>query len=448
MTSSVPPVQSANQRDAATPEIGSPRHDRASVPEPPLIQKGCKRILMFVENSYPNDPRVKNECDVLKGAGHVITVVALRRKGQEPAEMVEGVQVYRIPRLELFQKLPSENPGFFERVQIKLKSVIGYASEYVYFTMACFFMSFYVAAKRGFDVIHAHNPPDTLFVVALVHKLFGKKYVFDHHDLCPELYRSRFGAKADLVSRILQWVEWGNLKLADITIATNESYKSIHMQRGRRKPEKVFVVRNGPNQKRMQIVAPSTRLRSLNKTILCYIGSLNPQDGVDYLLRSLKHLRYDLKREDFYCVVIGSGDSLDDLKKLAQTLRLEGCVELTGYISDTELQEYLSAADICVDPDPSSPLNDVSTWIKVMEYMAYGKPIVSFDLKETRFSAQDAALFVPCNDEMAFAEGIARLMDDPSMRLRMGRYGRERVERDLQWSVVSRNLLSAYEALN
>jgi glycosyltransferase involved in cell wall biosynthesis len=374
--------------------------------------------------------------------------VALRRKGQAPAEVVEGVQVYRIPRLELFQKLPSENPGFFERVQTKIKSVLGYASEYVYFTAACFFMSFYVAARKGFDVIHAHNPPDTLFVVAAAHKLFGKQYIFDHHDLCPELYRSRFGAKHDLVSRILQWVEWGNLKLADVTIATNESYKEIHMQRGGRRADKVFVVRNGPNQKRMQVAPPSQRLRGLNKTILCYIGSLNPQDGVDYLLRSLKHLRFDLQREDFYCVVIGSGDSLEDLRKMRQTLQLEACVELTGYIPDSELQEYLSAADICVDPDPSSPLNDVSTWIKVMEYMAYAKPIVSFDLKETRFSAQQAALFVPCNDEMAFAKAVARLIDDPKMRLLMGKQGRERVENELQWSVVSRNLLAAYQALN
>jgi len=169
---------------------------------------------------------------------------------------------------------------------------------------------------------------------------------------------------------------------------------------------------------------------------------------VDYLLRSLRHLTYDLKRDDFHCVVIGSGDSLEDLRELKEQLQLNGQVELTGYVSDKELQEYLAAADICVDPDPSSPLNDVSTWIKVMEYMAYGKPIVSFDLKETRFSAQDAALFVPCNDEMAFAKGIATLMDDSDLREKMGRFGRDRVEKELQWSVVSKNLVKAYASLS
>jgi len=239
----------------------------------------------------------------------------------------------------------------------------------------------------------------------------------------------------------------GNLKLADVTIATNESYKQIQIQRGGRKPETVFVVRNGPDRNRMQIQPPSERLRRMNKTILCYIGSLNPQDGVDYLLRSLSYLLHALRRQDFYCVVVGSGDSLEDLRELAGKLNLNDCLQLTGYISEKELQEILAAADICVDPDPSSPLNDVSTWIKVMEYMAYGKPIVTYDLKETRFSAGEAAIYVAPNNEEKFAEAIAVLMDQPALRKKMGAYGRLRVERELQWSVVGRNLLAAYDAL-
>jgi glycosyltransferase involved in cell wall biosynthesis len=402
------------------------------------------RTLMFVENAFPQDTRVKNEADALTEAGYSVTVVALRKGNQPRSEVLQGIQVYRIPRLELFRKTPCENPTFFERLLLKLKSVLGYLSEYIYFTGACFVMSLYIGFKHGFDVIHAHNPPDTLFLVALPYKILGKRFIFDHHDLCPELYRSRYGAKYDLVARILQWVERCNLRLADITIATNESYKQIQMQRGGREPEEIFVVRNGPNHKRMQIAQPSQRLRSMNKKILCYIGSLNPQDGVDYLLRALRHLRCDLHREDFYCVIMGSGDSLEDLRKLAKDLGLEGCVELTGFIPDKDLQENLAAADICMDPDPSSPLNDVSTWIKIMEYMAAGKPIVSFDLKETRFSAQKAALFAPCNDEMALARATARLMDESPLCQEMGRFGRERVERELQWSVVSRNLLAAY----
>lgn len=402
---------------------------------------------MFVENAYPNDTRVKNEADALTDAGYSVTVVGLRKRGQSRSEIVKGVQVYRLPRLELFQKTPSENPTFLERIWLKVKSLIGYVAEYVYFTSACFLMSVYVAFKHGFDVIHAHNPPDTLWVAALPWRLVGKKFIFDHHDLCPELYCSRYGAKHDLFATVLQWVEWGNLKLANVTIATNESYKQIQIERGGRKPETIFVVRNGPNQKRMQVATPSARLRAMNKKILVYIGSLNPQDGVDYLLRSLKHLVYDLKREDFYCVIMGSGDSLEDLRELSRSLKLEKFVELTGWISDEDLQSNLAAADICMDPDPSSPLNDVSTWIKVMEYMACGKPIVTFDLKETRYSARDAAVYVQPNDELAFAKATAELMDDPARCEQMGRYGRQRVEKELQWSVVSRNLVAAYASL-
>jgi glycosyltransferase involved in cell wall biosynthesis len=241
--------------------------------------------------------------------------------------------------------------------------------------------------------------------------------------------------------------EWCSLKLADITIATNESYKQIQIERANKNPAGVFVVRNGPNEMRMTPAAPSARLKGMNKSILCYIGSLNPQDGVDYLLRSLRHLLHGLKRADFYCVIMGNGDSLQDLRDLAGSLQLNACVELTGFVSDEDLQANLAAADICVDPDPSSPLNDVSTWIKVMEYMASAKPIVSFDLRETRFSARDAAVYVEPNNETGFAEAIARLMDQPELRKQMGTYGRRRVEDELQWAKVGNNLLTAYGTL-
>jgi glycosyltransferase involved in cell wall biosynthesis len=405
------------------------------------------RILMFVENEYPQDVRVKNECDALTGAGYAITLVSLGLKHQTRSELVDGVQVYRFPRLELFKKLPIENPTLVQRGWAILKRILGYATEYLYFTSACFVMSVYTTVRHGFDVIHAHNPPDSLFLVAFPYKLFGKKYVYDHHDLCPELYRSRYGATNDLPSRVLQRLEWCNLKLADITIATNESYKQVHITRGGRKPESVFIVRNGPSRNRMQVGAPSKRLKEMNKTILCYVGMMNPQDGVDYLLRALQHLRYDLQREDFYCICVGGGDSVEELRSLAKKLKLDGHVELTGYIPKKELEEILAAADICVDPDPSSPLNDVSTWIKIMEYMAYSKPIVTFDLKETRFSAQEAALYVEPNDETKFAKAIVKLMEQPDLRKKMGDFGRQRVENHLQWSVVSKELLRGYEAL-
>ena len=405
------------------------------------------KVLMWVENNFPQDTRVANEARLLANAGYKVAVIALRNQRQAARETWNGIEIYRVPTLELFKKTVAGNGSRLNLLFVRLKSFLGYVVEYLYFTSACLLVSTYIFVRRGFDVMHAHNPPDTLFLAAVPFKLLGKKFVFDQHDLCPELYRSRYSAAEGVYTRFLRMFEWCSLKLADVTIATNESYKQIQIERAHKNPADIFVVRNGPNQMRMTPAAPSARLKGMNKSILCYVGSLNPQDGVDYLLRSLRHLLHGLKRSDFYCVIMGTGDSLQDLRDLAGNLHLNGCVELTGFISDEDLQANLAAADICVDPDPSSPLNDVSTWIKVMEYMASAKPIVSFDLKETRFSARDAAIYVEPNNEAEFAEAIAQLMDQPELQNKMGTYGRHRVEQELQWAKVGKNLLSAYETL-
>ena len=319
--------------------------------------------------------------------------------------------------------------------------------EYAYFTCYSLLHAIYLFFKKGFDVVHAHNPPDTLFIVGLFSRLLGKKYVFDHHDLSPELYLARYASSGkNTVYKVLVLMEWISLKLANVVIATNESYKEIETDRAGIDPGKIFVVRNGPDFSRMQLVPPDEGLKSMGKKILVYVGIMNPQDGVDYLLRSLKHLAHDLKRSDFYCLVIGRGDSLEDLKSLSSELRLDEYVRFTGFISEADLIRYLSSADICLDPNHLNPLNNVSTWIKVMEYMAMGKPIVSFDLKETRFTPQDAAIYVSPNDEMEFAKAIATLMDDPERAKAMGEFGLQRVKSEFMWENSERNLLAAYSS--
>src|SRR4029453_5689720 len=246
--------------------------------------RSARKILMLVENYFPQDTRVANEASLLTDAGYEVSVVALRTQGQAGQEVLNGIEVYRLPTVELFKKTPSANVNRMNLVLVKLKSFLGYIVEYCYFSTACLVVSTYIFVKRGFHVMHAHNPPDTLFLVALPFKLLGKKFVFDQHDLCPELYRSRYGAAEGFYTRLLGMFEWCSLKLADITIATNESYKQIQIGRANKNARDIFVVRNGPNRMRMTPVAPSERLRGMNKCILCYIGSLNPQDGVDHLL--------------------------------------------------------------------------------------------------------------------------------------------------------------------
>jgi len=413
------------------------------------MKNSRRRVLMFVENHFPGDPRVKNEADALTSAGYSVTVVGYKgKKETDWSKIVDNIQIYYIPRTVLFTKTSKGKPVGLERLWLIVVSVIGYMWEYLYFTSACFVISLYVAMKHGFDVIHAHNPPDTLFLVAAFYKPFGKKFVFDHHDLCPELYRSRYSADNGFVTTLLGLFEKCSLRMADVAIATNESYRDIQIKRGKVKPDKVFVVRNGPNLRRVAHRTPSPRLHNMNKCILGYVGALNPQDGVDYLLYALRDLVYKLNKKDFYCVILGTGDSLEDLRALASDLNLEGYVELTGYVSDEDLMSNLSAADICVTPDPSNPLNDVSTWIKVMEYMALGKPVVSFDLKETRVTAQEAAIYVPPNDVTEFARAIVKLMDDPDLRSQMGEFGRKRIEQALSWERSAENLLRAYKSLS
>jgi len=405
------------------------------------------RILMLLEDRFPEDTRVKNEANTLTEAGYKVTVIALRGVGESSREVVNGVRVYRVPQVEMFKKDPNANANYIARILHSVKLVIGYLYEYLYFTSACWFFSLFIAIKDGFDVIHAHNPPDTLFIVGAFYKLFGKKFVFDHHDLSPELYLSRFGLNAGFIYQGLLKVERLCLKSANMVISTNGSYKRIAQNRAGKKPESVFVVRNGPDLQRMHLVPPDKNLKSLNKTILCYIGEMNPQDGVDYLLRAIRHLVWDFGRKNVYCVIIGSGDAVPYLQKLAIELKIQDCVWFTGYIPDEDMIRYLSTVDICVDPDPKSPLNDVSTWIKIMEYMALGKPIVSFDLLETRYSAQEAAIYVTPNDEKEFAKAIIRLMDNAEERKKMGEFGHKRIRNELAWHHVSKNLLLAYDWL-
>lgn len=411
------------------------------------MKASAGRVLMLLENEFPRDTRVRNEAFTLASKGLQVSVIALRGEGEKAREVVNGVTVYRVPRLTVFSKLRDVERSGLVALLHKVQVLIGYVIEYLYFTTACMVVSCYVALKEGFDVVHAHNPPDMLFIVGGFHKLFGRKFVFDHHDLSPELYQSRYATPSGLISRGLALCEKASVKIADVLIATNESYREIDIRRNGIEPSKVFIVRNGPDLGRVRLTDPDPALRSKAPVVLGYLGAMNPQDGLDYMLRALRHLRYELKRTDFYCVAIGNGDSLEELKSQAVQWGLQDCVLFTGFISDEDMVRFLSTVDICLDPNPSSPLNDVSTWIKVMEYMALGKPVVSFDLKETRVSAAGAALYVEPNDEAAFAEAIARLMDDPAERARMAEVGRTRVRNELGWHVTSKNLVLAYEFL-
>ena len=386
------------------------------------------RVLMLLENQpYPQDHRVRREAVALARAGYHVSIICPASGKQPWREVLDGVRVYRY------------------RPPKAANSFLGYLWEYGYCTMMSFVLSLLVLIREGFDLVHAHNPPETFVFVAAFYKLFGKRFLFDHHDLSPEMYCVRFShGGSKIVYKALLFLEGLTCRLADHIIATNESYKRVEMERHHVSPERITVVRNGVEVPRGGPMPPDRDLRMKGKTIIAFVGVMGFQDGMDYLLRALHHLRYDLARSDFYCVLMGNGEAWNGSVKLAHKLRLDEHVWFPGPIHGDRKFCYLSAADICVDPDPANTYNNRSTMIKMMEYMAFGKPIVAFDLPEHRVTAQEAAIYVQSNDELAFAKAIAELMDDPEKRQAMGAFGRHRIETKLAWHYSIPNLLEAY----
>jgi glycosyltransferase involved in cell wall biosynthesis len=389
------------------------------------------RVLMLLENlPFPQDVRVRREAAALTAAGYQVSVICPADSGQAYRQTVNGVHVYRFPP-------PPAGHG-----------LLGYLWEYGYSMAATFVLSLVVLFRDGFDVIHAHNPPDLFVLVAAFYKLFGKRFVFDHHDLSPEMYQVLFpGGGSRLVHRVLLSLEKFSCRLADHVIATNESYKRVEMERGGVPEARITVVRNGVELHHLRPIEPDPALRQMGKTIIGYVGVMGFHDGMDYLLRALHHLIHDFGRKDFYCILIGGGEAWADSKALARRLGLEEYVQFTGQMFIDDLLPYLSAADICVDPDPSNAYNDRSTMFKMMEYMALGKPIVAFDLPEHHFTSQDAAVYVTPNDEYEFARALAQLMDDPDRRAGLGTLGKLRIKTQLAWEFSIPNLLRAYRAV-
>jgi len=390
------------------------------------------RVLVLVENlSVPFDRRVWQECRALTEAGYRVEVICPRgtKQDTEPFAEIDGVRINRYPL----------NPA--------TGGPAGYLREYGTALWHTIRIARRLSREAAFDVVHACNPPDLLFLTALALRPSGTRFIFDHHDLVPELFESRFAGGSRVLHRVLLLLERVTFRTADAVICTNESYREAAIRRGGMPPDRVRVVRSAPDLSRFVPVEPDPTLKRGKPFLACYLGVMGPQDGVDYALRALARLHGQMGRDDLHTTFIGSGDAFDEAVALTRDLGLEGVVEFTGRVPDDTVQRYLSTADVCLSPDPKNPLNDVSSMNKVVEYMAMGRPLVSFDLHEARFTAQDAAVYAFENDEVQFARLIAELLDDPDRREHMGKIGRQRVEQALSWETSRRSLLAAYEDL-
>lgn len=388
-----------------------------------------RHVLMLVENlSVPFDRRVWQEALALTGAGFQVTVIcpAGSCDDTERDTMIEGVRILRFP------------------LRPATGGPVGYLREYSLALWHTMRLAMKVRRQGPIDVVHACNPPDLLFLIALALRPGGTRFVFDHHDLVPELFLSRFPHGGRILYLLTRFVERLTFAAADAVISTNESYRRVAIERGGMPPDRVAVVRSAPDLSRFTAKRPDASLRGGKRHLLAYLGVMGPQDGVDHALRALALLRDEVGCDDFRCVFMGAGDAFDEMNALSVDLGIADIVDFPGRVPDEFVERCLSTADVCLSPDPLNPLNDVSTMNKVVEYMAMGRPIVSFDLMEARVSAGDAALYATANDDLGFAKAIDSLLQDASGRRRMGELGRRRVEQELSWEVSRRALIQFY----
>lgn len=390
-----------------------------------------RRVLIIVENlPVPFDRRVWNEASALRDAGYTVSIICPKGAGaQESVLELDGIHIYRHP-------LPLDARGG-----------LGYLLEYTSALFWEWLLTWRVFFTHGFDVIHACNPPDLIFLIGGFFKyVFGKKFLFDHHDINPELYEAKFGRR-DFFYRGLLAVERATFAAADISIATNNSYRAIAIERGKMPPERVFVVRSGPSLDRMRILPPDPALKKGRTHLVGYVGVMGAQEGIQYLLEAARYIVHDLGRADIQFGLVGGGPELEHLKDLAKELGIADFVTFTGRAPDAEMLAMLNTADVCVNPDEYNAMNDKSTMNKIVEYMALGKPIVQFDLTEGRYSAGEASLYAARNDARDLARNVLKLIDDPELCRRMGEVGRRRVVEELSWAHETPKLLAAYDAL-
>ncbi|WP_199803313.1 glycosyltransferase family 4 protein [Erythrobacter rubeus] len=386
-----------------------------------------RHVLIIVENlPLPFDRRVWQEARTLKAAGAHVSIICPTGKGHEKRrEVIEGIEIYRHP-------LPLEAKG-----------PLGFLAEY---SAALFWetvLAWRIFFKRRFDVIQGCNPPDLIFLVALPFKLLGVRYIFDHHDINPELYEAKFERRGFFWQLMLLF-EKLTFKAADVSIATNESYRAIAIERGGMEADRVHVVRSGPDPSKLKRVPAAENWKNGRAHMVGYVGVMGQQEGIDLLIEAVQFIVSTLGREDIQFVLVGSGPALDELRALTEQKGLRAYFTFTGRAPDQVLFEVLSTMDIGVNPDRVNAMNDKSTMNKVMEFMSFEKPLVQFDVTEGRFSAQDASLYAKPNDPVDLASKIVELIDDPERRKQMGSFGRSRVLEKLSWQHQIDPLVAAY----
>ncbi|RJP92365.1 MAG: glycosyltransferase WbuB [Desulfobacteraceae bacterium] len=386
-----------------------------------------KHILFIVENcAVPLDKRVWSEALLAREIGFDVTIISPENgKKNKKFERLDEIDIYRHP-------MPIEASG-----------KTGFIFEYLNALYWELLLSIKIFISKPFHIIHGANPPDHIFIIALFFKLFGVKYIFDHHDLTPENFLAKF-ARKDLLFKTLSLMEKITFKTADIIISTNESYKEIAQKRGNKKTNEIFVVRNGPDLSQYTFPPPNKKLKEGFDYLVAYLGVIATQEGIDNLLRSVHHIVYQRDIKNIIFVIVGTGTNWQEMVNLSKEMGLEEYVHFTGFIPYKDLYEILATADLCVNPEFRDEFTDKSTMIKIMDYMVFGKPIIQYETTEGKITAGDAAKYIPNNNEIDFAEAIVELLNDPESRSHMGKIAKKRINEKLNWDLQKKNLERAY----
>jgi glycosyltransferase involved in cell wall biosynthesis len=389
------------------------------------------RVVFLIENaSFPSDRRVRQEAAALRSIGYEINVVCPKsNEDRATFEVVDGVRVYRY-----WQPWEGDGP-------------VGHTVEYVWAMMCCLGFILWIWARHGFDVLHAANPPDLFVVIAMPFRLFGKKFVYDQHDLCPELFDTRVG-NGHLMRRGLLFFERRSYRSANFVIVPNQSFYDIAIKRSSIRPEKICIVRNGPDLSYFYPGACRPELKKRAAYLALYIGGMAEQDGVNRLVAAACHIVHVRGRKDLLFVLLGDGPKYQEIKRMARSLGVEEHFVFRGWVNDAEILDYLSTADVCLVPDPPSPINQLSTFMKIMEYMSCGKVSISFNLLESRRTAGPAAIYVERDDPALFGDAILEILDDPKKREELGQAALERVRTSLHWGLSRQVLVKAYQQMN
>lgn len=396
----------------------------------PTRPEDAGHVVIIIQNlPLRLDRRVRNECRALVAAGYAVSVICPK---EDPAEAdrhtLDGTDVFSYSAPE-----GADGP-------------VSFAYEFAYCWLQAARLTRLINQERRIDVLQACNPPDTYWLLGALWKFRGRAYVFDQHDLCPEVYEARFGKRGPL-HRGLLWLEQQTYRVADRVISPNPEYRQIALERGQVPADRTAVVMSTPDPALMRRTQDHPELRGGLRHLVCYVGIMGPQDGVDHLLAAVDSYVHELGRRDTRFALLGFGDSLAELREECTRRGLDPWVTFTGRVDHEELGRWLSSADVGITPDPPCEFNQRSTMNKTLEYMAHEVPVVATNLRETRRCAAEAAVYVTGEDPDELAVAISDLLDDPEGRHRMEQIGRDRIEHVLAWQVQADTYVGVFDDL-